>query len=452
MRSKKLGGGEVSPLASASSPAGSSATPLGGGGPRKGVNSLSSSFNSIAYSRVSLGDFVSLQRGHDLTESERCHGTIPVMGSAGHNGFHNVALAKGPGIVIGRSGSSFGQVHYSPIDFWPHNTALYVTDFKDNDERFAFYLLNSIDFSGYNSGSAQPSLNRNLISMIEIVAPPLHIQKAIAHILGTLDDRIELCRRMNETLEAMARALFKDWFIDFGPVRAKAEGREPPGLSPEIAALFPDKLVESELGEIPEGWGVGTLLDVGFLNPESWSKKNAPQFVDYLDLSNVKWGMIEAVTRYPWAESPSRAQRIVRPGDTIVGTVRPGNGSFCLVDCDGLTASTGFAVLRPKFRFVQEFLYLAATTNENIERLSHLADGGAYPAVRPEVVAASAIVTPPQFIFEAFSTAVSKHFAQTDMNRATERTLSTLRDALLPKLLSGELTVSDFEAEQVGLP
>jgi type I restriction enzyme S subunit len=108
---------------------------------------------------ITLGDFVALQRGHDLTEPQRRIGNVPVMGSAGQNGFHDTARAKGPGIVIGRSGASFGQVHFSEDDFWPHNTGLYVTDFKGNDPRFAFYFLKAIDFDRYNSGSAQPSLN-----------------------------------------------------------------------------------------------------------------------------------------------------------------------------------------------------------------------------------------------------------------------------------------------------
>ena len=176
---------------------------------------------------ITLGDFVSLQRGHDLTEPDRRPGSIPVVGSAGHNGFHDTALCKGPGIVVGRSGASFGQVHFSPVDFWPHNTGLYVTDFKGNDQRFAFYFLKALDFDRYNSGSAQPSLNRNFIYPIPVRIPPVAEQKAIAAVLGALDDKIELNRRMNATLEAMARALFQSWFVDFDPVRAKLDGSAP---------------------------------------------------------------------------------------------------------------------------------------------------------------------------------------------------------------------------------
>ena len=134
-----------------------------------------------------LGDFVSLQRGHDLTWRDRRSGDVPVMGSAGQNGFHDTALAKGPGVVLGRSGASFGQAHYCEIDFWPHNTALYVTDFRGNDPLFVFYFLSSIDFTRHNSGGAQQSLNRNFIYPISVRVPRSVEQRAIAGALGDVD-------------------------------------------------------------------------------------------------------------------------------------------------------------------------------------------------------------------------------------------------------------------------
>ncbi|MGA2608106.1 MAG: restriction endonuclease subunit S [Terriglobia bacterium] len=134
-----------------------------------------------------LGNFVSLQRGHDLTEPERRPGNVAVMGSAGQNGFHDIALARGPGVVVGRSGASFGQVHFCENDYWPHNTALYVTDFHGNDPRFAFYFLKALDFSRYNSGGAQQSLNRNFIYPIPIGVPDLDEQRHIAAVLSDVD-------------------------------------------------------------------------------------------------------------------------------------------------------------------------------------------------------------------------------------------------------------------------
>ena len=128
---------------------------------------------------------------------------------------------KGPGVITGRYGT-LGKVYFVPEDFWPLNTTLYVRDFKGNDPRFIAYCLSELDFSAYSDKAAVPGLNRNHLHEAPVRVPPLTEQRAIAHILGTLDDKIELNRRMNQSLEEMAQALFKSWFIDFDPVRAKA--------------------------------------------------------------------------------------------------------------------------------------------------------------------------------------------------------------------------------------
>lgn len=183
-----------------------------------------------------LGEIVSLRRGHDLPLSKSKKGDIPIMGSSGLSGFHNESKAKGPGIVIGRSGvGSMGVVSYCDVDYWPHNTVLYVTDFHGNFPKFVYYLLKTINFKMYNSGSVQASLNRNYIKHIPLSTPDIEEQRAIAHILGTLDDKIEANRRMNETLEATARAIFKSWFVDFDPVHAKANGESPYGMDADTA-------------------------------------------------------------------------------------------------------------------------------------------------------------------------------------------------------------------------
>ena len=284
------------------------------------------------------------------------------------------------------------------------------------------------------------------LTNLDIPVPPLPEQRAIAHILGALDDKIELNRRMNETLEAMARALFKSWFVDFEPVRAKMAGRDT-GLPQDLADLFPDQLVDSELGEIPEEWKVGTLEDVASLNPESWSTRNAPEEIIYVDLSNTKWGYIEKVETYPWKAAPSRGRRVLRQGDTIVGTVRPGNGSFSLVGRDGLTGSTGFAVLRPKTPSDAELVWCAATSQDNIDRLAHLADGGAYPAVRPEAVAVTKFPLADFATRGAFSSVAASLLNKVDANKQQSHTLADLRDTLLPRLISGEWRAKQIEPE-----
>ncbi len=349
-------------------------------------------------------------------------------------------------VMVSCIGSDMGKAAIAGRDCVTNQQINSIVVSADNDALFVYYNLSTrkAEVRTTAGGSAQPILNKRGFGHLDIQLPPPAEQRAIAHILGTLDDKIELNRRMSETLEAMARALFKSWFVDFNPVRAKAEGRDP-GLPKSLADLFPARLVDSELGEIPEGWEVGTLADVSALNPEVWSKQTRPPEINYVDLSNTKWGRIESTTVYESARAPSRAQRVLRPGDTIVGTVRPGNASYAFIAGDGLTGSTGFAVLRPSTTQHAEFVYLAATAADNIDTLAHLADGAAYPAVRPEVVTATPIVRPSDEVFARFSRAAGPPLAKTARNERESRTLAALRDALLPRLMSGELRLKDSE-------
>jgi type I restriction enzyme S subunit len=370
----------------------------------------------------------------------------------------NVEVQEGD-VLLNITGDSVGRACQVDPQILParvnQHVAIVRPDPKKLDPRFLRYFLVSPDMqakmlSWAGSGGTRNALTKGMIESFVVPAPPLPEQRAIAHILGTLDDKIELNRRMSETLEAMARALFKAWFVDFEPVRAKMEGRwrrgeSLPGLPAHLYDLFPDRVVDSELGEIPEGWEVGTLADLSSLNPEVWTKETRPSKINYVDLSNTKWGRIEAVTTYAASNAPSRAQRVLRPGDTIVGTVRPGNGSYALISTPGLTGSTGFAVLRPNKPAYVEFVYLTATAPDNIDTLAHLADGAAYPAVRPDVIAATPVVRPDNDVFGRFSRAVGPLLAKIAENERECRTLAQLRAALLPKLISGELRVKDAE-------
>ena len=391
---------------------------------------------------ANLGELIELKRGYDLPQRNRTPGSVPLVSSSGVTYYHTEAKVRGPGVVTGRYGT-LGEVFFVPSDFWPLNTTLYVRDFKGNDPRFISYFLRELDFFAYSDKAAVPGLNRNHLHQAMVRYPTdIGEQRAIAHVLGTLDDKIELNRRMNETLEEMARALFQSWFVDFDPVRAKMEGRDT-GLPPDLAALFPDRLVDSERGEVPEGWGLKTLGDYTTLNPESWSRSNIPEEVEYVDLTNTKWGVIETTQHFLWGDAPSRAKRVLRAGDTIVGTVRPGNGSYSLVGYDGLTGSTGFAVLRPIQSRYRELVYLAATGPDNIELLAHRADGAAYPAVRPEFVSETQVAIPTSgtYILDCFSTTVGPVLDKIESTEMESRTLAAQRDELLPKLVSGEIEV-----------
>lgn len=392
---------------------------------------------------TTLGEFVSIQRGHDLTESERREGNVPVMGSAGQNGFHDKPRAKGPGIVIGRSGASFGQVHYSTVDFWPHNTALYVTDFKGNDERFAFYFLKALDFTRYNSGSAQPSLNRNYIYPILVRIPEPSEQKAIAAVLGALDDKIELNRRMNATLEAMARALFQSWFVDFDPVRAKQEDRTPTGIDEPTAALFPDSFQDSELGPIPREWMAKTLPEAIEVNPRRTLK--AGTVAPYLDMKNLPTqghsagGVIDREFT-----SGTKFQN----GDTLLARITPclENGKTGFVDFleDGQIGwgSTEYIVFAPKPPLPPQFGYLLARSDVlRSHAIQNMTGTSGRQRVPSECFNTFLLAVPPPDIARRFDELTAPLMAKIKANADQSRTLATLRDTLLPKLLSGELSL-----------
>ena len=318
------------------------------------------------------------------------------------------------------------------------------------NHRYLRFWLNSPMMSGhihgFRDGSVAERLNLPTVRGLPVAVPPIKEQRAIARILGALDDKIELNRRQNATLEALACAIFQSWFVDFDPVHAKAAGRAPAAMDAATAALFPDAFDVCDGREVPRGWRVGALSDFVLLNSEAWSKETRPDFIRYVDLSNTKWGRIEEIAVYQQQDAPSRAQRILQVGDTIVGTVRPGNGSYAFISENGLTGSTGFAVLRPYKTEYAEFVYLAATAPENIAQLSHLADGGAYPAVRPEVVVATQVVQPSGSLLPRFSSLIRPLLTKSAQNERESRTLATLRDVLLPRLLSGELRVRAAEA------
>jgi type I restriction enzyme, S subunit len=371
--------------------------------------------------RITHGDYVEWTRkakpsGYDVILSRRCNPGETAFTPPG------VEFALGQNLVLLRAD---GTTVYPPFLRW-------LVQGPEWWEQISKFI---------NVGAVFDSLRCADVPNFSLTIPPLSEQRAIARILGTLDDKIELNQRTNETLGAMARALFKSWFIDFDPVRAKSEGRDP-GLPKDIADLFPDRFEDSELGEIPSGWGVVPLARFASLNPETWSKETRPDVVNYVDLSNTKWGRIEAVTPYAQQEAPSRAQRVLRPSDTIIGTVRPGNGSYALVTEEGLTGSTGFAVLRPHKQTYAEFIYLASTAMENIEALSHLADGGAYPAVRAEVVTAAQVIRADDKVLVAFSRGAAPLLAGMAENDRESRTLAAIRDTLLPKLMAGEILLS----------
>ena len=287
------------------------------------------------------------------------------------------------------------------------------------------------------------------LSYCEVTIPPIKEQTAIAHILGTLDDKIELNRRMNETLEAMARAIFKSWFVDFDPVRAKAEGRQPDGMDADTAALFPDSFEDSDLGEIPRGWKIYHLPEIFEINPSRQLSKG--NVAPYLDMASMP---TQGHAPTSWIERELGSGMKFINGDTLVARITPclENGKTAFVDflTKGVIGwgSTEYIVLRPREPIPPVFAYLLARSNEfrtfAIQRMTGSSGRQRVPAdsLSQFLLAAPAIDS---FIFDAFGRLANTLFERVWSGMNQSRTLAAIRDALLPKLLSGEVRVKDPE-------
>lgn len=266
------------------------------------------------------------------------------------------------------------------------------------DNTFLKFLLqsNSVqeELRSRGTGTTVVGIRQSELRKVSLTLPPLAEQKAIAAVLGALDDKIELNRRMNATLEAMARALFQSWFVDFDPVRAKLDGRKPTGLDEATAALFPEHFEHGEYEILPVGWRCAAIEEVCTINAWTLGKNDNLETLEYVEISEVSRGNIAAIATYPRGEEPSRARRRLRHGDTVLSTVRPDRGSYFLAlnPPANRVASTGFAVLTPT-KSPWSFIHAALTHPDVSDHLGQMADGGAYPAVRPEIIGAMRVAT-----------------------------------------------------------
>jgi type I restriction enzyme S subunit len=313
---------------------------------------------------------------------------------------------------------------------------------------FAFYWFSSKEMVEYiqqrNTGSSVPLINLGVLRSLPIPVPPLDEQRAIAYILGTLDDKIELNRRMGETLEAMARALFKSWFVDFDPVRAKAEGRDPV-LPKPLANLFPARLVDSELGEIPEGWGVGRFGDVAAVCRDQDNPLEFPnELFSHYSIPAFDEGQ---TPRLEYGETIKSLKLRVSAGAVLLSKLNPEIERVWLVDVrpdDRAVCSTEFLVLQARPPFARAYVYCLTRSPLFRQQIEGLVTGTSKSHQRAQAgsILNLGVVVAPTPIVEAFERSVASMLARTLECRHESETLTALRDTLLPKLMSGKLPVS----------
>jgi type I restriction enzyme S subunit len=378
----------------------------------------------------------------DLPVQDRTNGNYPVVASTGIVGFHTEGPVKGPGVVIGRSGS-IGGGQFIDQDFWPLNTTLWVKDFKGNDPRYCYYLLKSIDFKSMNAGSGVPTLNRNHLHPMAAVKAPLKAQK---------DDRITLLRETNTTLETIAQALFKSWFVDFDPVHAKMQGRVPEGMDQATAALFPDSFEESELGPVPKGWRIGSVEDLcSTITNGGTPSRSKPVFweggsIPWFKTGEFHDGFLLKASEFITGDALNGSSVKLLPKDAVLMAIyaAPTVGRLGILTepatfnqaCTGMVAK---ADIGPWFLFWTLF--------NGRDWFNSRANGAAQQNISKAIVAAYRLVVPANSLLAAFNNSASSLHDSIRLNSEKAQTLSALRDTLLPRLISGQLRIPKTRTE-----
>jgi len=401
------------------------------------------------------GDIATLEYGRSLRGYQEAEGRFRVYGTNGPIGWHDEPLCTHPGVIIGRKGAYRG-VHYSPEPFFVIDTAFYLEPKEDMDLRWAYYCLLTYDINSMDSGSAIPSTSRDAFYRLRVRVPTKRQQGAIACILGALDDKIQLNRRMNHTLEAMARAIFKSWFVDFNPVHAKAEGRDP-GLPARVADLFPDSFDDSDLGEIPRGWPV-IALGTKIKTTKGRSYRSSELLDSDTALVTLKSfargggyrpdGLKSYVGTY-------KTDQVVEPGELVIACTDVTQaaqvvGRPAIVRASHrfttLVASLDTLIVRPSAAdLTRAYLYFLGGTHAFASHTYAYTTGTTVLHLAKEAVPSFRFAQPSQELVKVFD-----HMANPVLQRvaaaATENDIiAGMRDALLPKLISGELRVPDAE-------
>ena len=334
-----------------------------------------------------------------------------------------------------------------------HNQRLGKISLKETGEAFAryiYYLLCSTEYRSEVLASATGTTVKHTsperIKQFRFILPPLSEQRAIAHILGALDDKIELNRRMNETLEAMARALFKSWFVDFEPVRAKMEGRwrrgeSLPGLPAEHYDLFPDRLVDSELGEVPEGWEVKGLGEVALQRRSGVKPEEIDAESPYIALEHMPKRCI-ALRQWSNADGLASGKFKFEQGDILFGKLRPYFHKVGVAPLDGV-CSTDIVVVQPKSNLWFGFVLGHTSSAEFVDYTDATSTGTRMPRTNWTDMARYRVALPSIAVSKAFTRLVEPYVNRIVSAIHESHSLAAQRDALLPRLVSGKVGVED---------
>lgn len=365
-----------------------------------------------------LGDVLRLKRGYDLTEAQRSEGRVPVVSSSGVTGWHNEAMVAGPGVVTGRYGT-MGEVFYLEPDFWPHNTALYVQDFKGNDKRFVSYLLKWVLRGAGSDKAAVPGVNRNELHERRVMVPGVDTQRVVVENLKPFDDLLERNSRRIALLEESARLLFCEWFerLRFpGHERVKVVDGIPKGWSKKSLSAICDEI---RVAVKPEKIAPGTP----YVGLEHMPRRS-------ITLSD--WGVSDDIVSQKFA---------YEKGDIIFGKIRPYFHKVGFALNDGV-ASSDAIVIRPKVKALYFYLLMLLSSDRFVALASRtVKEGSKMPRADWRYLGQHPVLVPEDHFLSDFNETCSTVVEQLEVLARQVRSLREARDLLLPRLMSGELQV-----------
>jgi type I restriction enzyme, S subunit len=337
-------------------------------------------------------------------------GSVPIYSSSGITGFHNEKITNGPGVITGRYGT-IGKVFYSPTEYWPLNTTLYVEDFKSNNELFVYYLLQQLDWEKYSDKSAVPGVNRNDVHQEIVSIPSIDEQKAIASVLSSLDDKIDLLHRQNTTLERMAETLFRQWFVE----EAQEDWEE----------CTLDDLISVKGGTTP------STKEPSFWNGDiNWTSPR--------DLSNQQSVFMFDTERKITEKGLAQIGSGLLPVGTLLMSSRAPIGYLAITDIP-VAINQGYIAIVCDKLVSNYFMYLWCKVN--MEQIKNAGNGSTFEEISKSNFKELTTLQPSNEAISKFDKTVEPVFAKIKTNQKQIQTLEKLRDNLLPKLMSGEVRV-----------
>lgn len=381
---------------------------------------------------TTIGEQLVLQRGYDISKAEQVEGEVPVISSSGIKSFHNQSKVKGPGVLLGRKGT-IGTVYYTESDYWPHSTTLYVKNFQNNNPRFVYYFFQSIkeQLKNMDVGTSNPTLNRNHVHPLNVMWPCVEIQNTIETVLSTLDAKIELNNKITSNLQQQAQAIFKSWFVDFEPFQN-------------------GEFVESELGVIPKGWTVKRADSIFDISIGKTPPRKEKEWFS-LEKTDIKWvsisdmgkcGVYISDTSERLTHSAIEKHNIkIVPDNTVILSFKLTVGRVAITHGE-MATNEAIAHFKTSDDILVPYLY-CFLKNFNFQTLG--STSSIATAVNSKLIKQILILYPNELVIESFASTVFPLFNQIKVLEEENKKLSAIRDSLLPKLMSGELSVNEVQ-------